>query len=166
MQKRQTFPGAGGNVFRVGGVLILLGLATVVALALSGRISVTTQTWETLVARLKQFLSSDEQDEQHDQAADAGASRGSAASALRRQSAPLSSAQLSAPLIHAPFISACGAPDEMKVVAEVRVKMGRATSVTVKSYPSDATVAACVERAIRDLQWDISPKTDHVTVTY
>jgi hypothetical protein len=54
----------------------------------------------------------------------------------------------------------------MKVVAEVTVKMGRAIALRVKSYPSDPTVSACVERAIRELQWDISPKTDRVTVTY
>lgn len=88
------------------------------------------------------------------------------ASAPKRQSAPLSSAQLGAPLVHGGFVTACGAPETMKVVAKVDVKMGRATSVNVKTDPVDPTVAACVERVIRDMQWDVSPKVGHATVTY
>jgi hypothetical protein len=86
--------------------------------------------------------------------------------APRRQAAPLSSAQLGAPLVHGTFVSACGAPDDMKVTLKVSVRGGRAVSVSVKSDPPNPAVAACIERAARDQQWDISPKTDQVTVTY
>jgi hypothetical protein len=89
-----------------------------------------------------------------------------AAPPVRRQTAPLSSAQLGAPLVHGTFVTACGAPERMKVVVNATVKMGRAAGVTVTTDPPDPAVAACVERATRGLQWDISPKTDHVTVTY
>jgi hypothetical protein len=159
MQKRRTFPGA-----LAGAVILVVVVVVTAGLALSGRISVLTKTRETLIARSRELLASDE--ESSAQAVDAGAPRDGAAPPVHRQTTPLSSAQLSAPLVHAPFVSACGAPDEMKVVAEVTVKKGRAAGVTVKSYPSDPSVASCIERAIRDLQWDISPKTDHVTVTY
>jgi len=84
----------------------------------------------------------------------------------RPQAAPLSSAQLGAPLVHGAFVSACGAPDNMKVVVDVTVKMGRAVKVAARTQPPNAAVASCVEKATRDLQWDISPKADHVTVTY
>ena len=89
-----------------------------------------------------------------------------AAPPVHRQTAPLSSAQLGAPLVHGTFVTACGAPERMKVVVNATVKMGRAVGVTVTTDPPDPVVAACVERATRGMQWDISPKTDHVTVTY
>jgi hypothetical protein len=54
----------------------------------------------------------------------------------------------------------------MKVVVKATVKMGRAIDVTVRTDPPNSAVASCVERATRDMQWDVSPKTDHVTVTY
>jgi hypothetical protein len=160
MHKRRIFP-----VVLVGAV-IFVGVAAAIAAAivLRGRGSDLSGTWATLVAAMKESFASEQEPEA--QAVDAGGEGGDAAIAVHRQRAPLSSAQLSAPLVHAPFVSACGAPDEMKVVAEVTVKMGRAAVVTVKSYPSDPTVTACVERAIRDLQWDISPKSERVTVTY
>jgi hypothetical protein len=85
---------------------------------------------------------------------------------IRHQAAPLSSAQLGAPLIHGPFVSECGAPETMKVVVKATVKMGRASDVDVKTVPASAPVASCVERAIRELKWDVSPKAEHVTVTY
>jgi len=159
MQKRRIFPGV-----LVGAAIVLaLGGAFAAGLASSGRAPGLTQAWENLLASVKDGLSSDE--EPSGQIEDAGAPDGSV-HMVHRQSAPLSSAQLGAPLVHAPFIAACGAPDEMKVVAEVTVKKGRAAKVTVKSYPTDDAVASCIEKAIRDLQWDVSPKTDHVTVTY
>ncbi len=85
---------------------------------------------------------------------------------VHRQTAPLSSAQLGAPLVHGTFVGACGAPDAMKVTVDIAVKMGRAASVAVTTQPPNPAVASCVERAVRDLQWDVSPKSDHVTVTY
>jgi hypothetical protein len=82
------------------------------------------------------------------------------------QAAPLSSAQLSAPLVHGAYVTACGAPDTMKVVAKVTVKKGRAVAVRVTTKPPNAAVAACVQKAVREKQWDISPATQHATVTY
>lgn len=82
------------------------------------------------------------------------------------QAAPLSSAQLGAPLVHGTFVTACGAPQTMKVKAKVTVKMGRAVAVKVKTDPPDPTIAACVERAIRDLSWDRSWRSGTVTVSY
>jgi hypothetical protein len=97
---------------------------------------------------------------------DAGVRGADAGPIARRQAAPLSSAQLGAPLVHGTFVTACGAPDDMKVVVKVAVKMGHAVSVTANTDPSNPTVAACIERATRELQWDISPHTDKVTVSY
>jgi hypothetical protein len=85
---------------------------------------------------------------------------------VKHQTGPLSSAQLSAPLVNGAWVTACGAADTMKVVVKLDVKGGRAVKVDVKTEPPDAAVAACIERAARDLRWDVSPKTDHVTVRY
>ncbi len=90
------------------------------------------------------------------------------AGSVRRlmQTAPLSSARLGAPLVNGKFVSGCGAPDDMKVVVKVTVKMGRPVDVTVKTDPANGAVASCVEKATREMQWDVSPKTQHATVTY
>jgi hypothetical protein len=85
---------------------------------------------------------------------------------VHRQATPLSNTQLGAPLVHGAFVTACGAPDNMKVVVTLAVRMGHAVDVTVKTRPPDPVVVSCVEHATRDLQWDISPKTGRVTVTY
>jgi hypothetical protein len=91
-----------------------------------------------------------------------------AGSAARRltQAAPLSSAQLGAPLVHGRFVSECGATDDMKVIAKVTVKTGRAVGASATTDPPNPAVASCVEKAIREMQWDVSPKTQHLTVTY
>jgi hypothetical protein len=92
---------------------------------------------------------------------------GGAGSARRlMQTAPLSSARLGAPLVNGKFVSDCGAPDDMKVVVKVTVKMGRPVDVSVKTDPANGAVASCVEKATREMQWDVSPKTQHATVTY
>jgi hypothetical protein len=93
---------------------------------------------------------------------------GDAGSAVHRttQAAPLSSAQLGAPLVHGRFVTECGAPEDMKVVVKVTVKTGRAVAVVATTDPPNPAVASCVEKATRDLQWDVSPKTQHLTVTY
>jgi hypothetical protein len=102
-------------------------------------------------------------------AAPVGSDAGDAGPASVRhtsQPAPLSSAQLGAPLVHGKFVTECGAPDEMKVVVKVTVKAGRAVAVAATTDPANAAVADCVEKAIRQMQWDASPKTQHATVTY
>jgi len=97
--------------------------------------------------------------------AEAPAGDASAAS-FRRQAGPLSSAQLSAPLVHGAWVTACGAPDTMKVAVKLDVRQGRAVKIDVKTDPPDPVVTGCVERAATNLRWDISPRTDHVTVRY
>ena len=82
------------------------------------------------------------------------------------QTAPLSSAQLGAPLVHGKFVSDCGAPDTMKVVVKVTVKQGHAVAVAVTTDPTSAAVAACVDKATREKQWDVSPRSQQLTVTY
>jgi len=91
---------------------------------------------------------------------------GSVAARRTTQAAPLSSAQLGAPLVHGKFVSECGAPDDMKVVVKVTVKMGHAVAVAATTDPANAAVASCVEKATREMQWDVSPKTQRATVTY
>jgi hypothetical protein len=49
---------------------------------------------------------------------------------------------------------------------KVTVKMGRPVDVTVKTDPANGAVASCVQKATREMQWDVSPKTQHATVTY
>jgi hypothetical protein len=88
------------------------------------------------------------------------------ARAYRKQAGPLSSAQLGAPLVNGAWITACGAPDTMKVAVKLDVRQGRAVKIDVKTDPTDPVVIGCVERAASDLRWDVSPRTDHVTVRY
>ena len=83
-----------------------------------------------------------------------------------RQSAPLSSAQLGEPLVKGSFVGACGAPDNMKVTVDLSVRRGHAEKVTVKTEPPDPAIAACIEHAVRGLQWDVSPHAGRLTVTY
>jgi hypothetical protein len=84
----------------------------------------------------------------------------------RRQVRPLSSAQLGEPLAHETFVAGCGAPDDMKVVVKVTVKSGRAIDAEAKSTPPNPVVESCVEKAVRDLRWDVSPSVQHLTVRY
>jgi hypothetical protein len=100
------------------------------------------------------------------EAADASAAPPDAGVIVHRQRTPLSSAQLGAPLLHGPFVPACGAPDSMKVTVQVAVKDGRAVDVHAKSTPGNPVVESCVEHAVRDLRWDASPKLGRVTVHY
>ena len=84
----------------------------------------------------------------------------------RRRPPPSRVAQLGAPLVHGKFVSDCGAPDTMKVVVKVTVKQGHAVAVAVTTDPTNAAVAACVEKATREKQWDVSPRSQQLTVTY
>jgi hypothetical protein len=78
----------------------------------------------------------------------------------------LTDAQLSAPLRHASFVVSCGAPDDMKVMVRVAVRMGHAVGVTVTTNPPRGGVAACIDRAVRGIRWAENPKTDFVTTNY
>ncbi len=119
-------------------------------------------TVEALASSAGDALSSSHADAGGPDAGDAGSP------AVRRvtQTAPLSSAQLGAPLVHGRFVSECGAPDDMKVSVKVTVKMGHAVAVAVTTDPANTAVASCVEKATREKQWDVSPKTQYATVTY
>ncbi len=68
--------------------------------------------------------------------------------------------------MHGAFVSECGAPDSMHVTLRIAVRLGRAVSVDVRTIPPDHTVAACIDRAVKEKHWDVSPKAGHVTVTY
>ncbi len=153
---------------RRGGRIIFIALFVTASVALlgaaTGRLPLLARSLGPLASSVADWASSSLAPEPP---LDAGIRTNADASAPpRRQTAPLSSAQLGAPLVHGTFVAACGAPDNMKVTVNVAVKMGRATTLVVTTQPPDSAVAACVEKAIRDLQWDISPKLDRVTVTY
>jgi hypothetical protein len=78
----------------------------------------------------------------------------------------LTQAELAAPLAQAPFVSSCGAPEDMKVAVRVAVHAGRAVGVTVSTDPRSRAVASCIDRAVRRLRWAPSPKTDFLTTSY
>jgi hypothetical protein len=156
MHKRRTGP------IIVAAVVVLAGFVAVGSAA-TGKLPFLVHAWGTIASSVAALPSSSPDPSPH--TTDRSASTGDAGM-IHRQTAPLSSAQLGAPLVHGAFVSACGAPDDMKVTVKAAVKMGHAVEVSVKTDPPNPTVASCIERATRDLQWDISPKTAHVTVTY
>jgi eukaryotic-like serine/threonine-protein kinase len=78
----------------------------------------------------------------------------------------LTNAQLAAPLRHAAFVVSCGAPDDMKVQVRVAVRMGAPVGVTVTTSPSNGSIAACIDRAVRGIRWPANPRTDFVTTNY
>jgi hypothetical protein len=163
MHKRRT-----GQII-VAAMVVLASIA-VVGSAATGRLSRLAGTWGPVASSVaaSAWFTLDPLPETSSTPETAGPSapRADAAAPAHRQTAPLSSAQLGAPLVHGTFVSACAAPDDMKVVVNVTVRMGRAVQVTATTQPSNPAVASCIERATRDLAWDISPKTDRVTVTY
>ncbi len=78
----------------------------------------------------------------------------------------LTDTQLAGPMRNAGFITGCGAPDSMKVTVRVAIKMGRAVGVSVYTNPPNSGVAACVDRAVRNLAWPANGKMDSFTTTY
>jgi hypothetical protein len=149
----------------VAAIVVLAGLVGI-ALAAGETIPSVARTWDALGSSVAPLLSSFGARSPELAQADAGISKGEAGAPARRQAAPLSSAQLGAPLVHGPFVAACGASDDMKVIVTLAVKLGHASEVTVKTVPPNPVVEGCVERAVRDLRWDISPAAGHLTVTY
>jgi hypothetical protein len=149
----------------VAAIVVLAGLVGI-ALAAGETIPSVARTWDALGSSVAPLLSSFGARSPELAQADAGISKGDAGAPARRQTAPLSSAQLGAPLVHGPFVAACGASDDMKVIVTLAVKLGHASEVTVKTVPPNPVVEGCVERAVRDLRWDISPAAGHLTVTY
>jgi hypothetical protein len=157
-------PGIGHGAAAVLATLTFVAGVVVGGSAATGRLPLLSRAWGTVASSVGASPLLPE--ERSSQATDTGAPSGDAGVPWHRQATPLSSAQLGAPLVHGTFVAACGAPDDMKIVVNVTVKMGRAVGVAVETNPPNPGVASCVEQATRDLQWDVSPKTDHVTVTY
>jgi hypothetical protein len=76
----------------------------------------------------------------------------------------LTDEQLSEPMSN--VWPSCAVPSFMKVTVKVAVKWGKAVGVTVTTHPHNATVASCVDRAVRALSWPSSPKLDSFTTQY
>jgi hypothetical protein len=160
MRRRRT-----GRIVVV--VILLLAGAAAAGAAATGRLPVLKRTWSTVASAVGSVvLAPSSSAAPAAPADDAGGGTPEAGGLPKRQTAPLSSAQLGAPLVHGSFVTACGAPDDMKVVIKADVRLGRATHVTVKTDPPNLMVSSCIERATQDLQWDVSPKVGHVTVRY
>jgi hypothetical protein len=138
--------------------LVVVLVAGAIGLTVTGRLPFIAEAWRALPFGPARSAPVSGAPDASPRAADAGRSK--------RSTASLSSAQLGAPLVNSSFITACGAPDDMKVVLNVAVKMGHAVQVDVKTDPPDSTVAACVDKAVHEMTWDVSPKTKHLTVTY
>jgi hypothetical protein len=156
-----------GRWLAVSGV-VLLAAAGAYAAASSGRLPFLNRTLGTVASAVSSAVASAAAPlasavADAPSVADAGSE---AAATPHRQAAPLSSAQLGAPLVHGTFVTECGAPDTMKVVLKADVRWGRAVAVRVKTEPPSLNVASCIEQRARDLQWDVSPKIGHVTVRY
>lgn len=83
------------------------------------------------------------------------------------QSAPeLSNAELSEPLSNPTFLTSCGATDSMVVMIKVAIRNGKAMGVTVATRPASPEVAACVDKAVRQLSWPPSAKRFSLTTRY
>jgi hypothetical protein len=78
----------------------------------------------------------------------------------------LTDGQLSGPLRSGGFISACGAPDSMKVKVQVAIKNGHAVGVTVTTTPPNSGIQSCIDHAVRGMGWPSSPKMDSFTTSY
>jgi hypothetical protein len=153
----------------------VLGFATLALLRTAGRLPPTlTRAYETVSSMASSVsggfpsspaASGDPDSDAAPAMGDAGAlpprvgDAGTVGAHRIAQAAPLSSAQLGAPLVNGKFVSECGAPDDMKVVVKVTVRMGHPTAVTVATDPPNGAVASCVEKSTREMHWDVSPNT-------
>jgi hypothetical protein len=148
--------------------VVVLAVAGAYAAASSGRLPFLRRTLGTVASAVSSAVASAAAPLASAVAdAPSVADAGPEAAALpHRQTAPLSSAQLGAPLVHGKFVTECGAPEAMKIVLKADVRLGRAVNVSVKTEPPNLNVASCIEQRARDLQWDVSPKMGHVTVRY
>jgi hypothetical protein len=52
------------------------------------------------------------------------------------------------------------------VTVRVAIRMGRAVGVSVYTNPPNTGIAACVDRAVRNLAWPANAKMDSLTTTY
>jgi hypothetical protein len=143
-------------------VLVVVGVA-----AATGNLPFFHHAWHQVATTLAiSDAGADPQQEAGATDASGDGARPDAGVVQHKQVAPLSSAQLGAPLVHGSFVTACGAPENMKVVVKVTVQKGRAADVNVDTDPPDTAVCRCVDDAVRQLRWDISPKKQQLTVRY
>jgi hypothetical protein len=78
----------------------------------------------------------------------------------------LSDVELAQPMKSPTFLDDCSVPETMKVKVQVVVRDGAAIGVTVRTQPDDATVAECIDKAVRGLGWTASKKRDSLTTMY
>lgn len=83
-----------------------------------------------------------------------------------RSAKDLSDAELSGPMRNGTFLHSCEAPDSMKVTVRVAVRDGKAQGVTVGTVPADPAIAACIDKAVRELSWPASPKRNTFSTNY
>jgi hypothetical protein len=154
---------------RTGWIVVLLfagaGAAGLIWAALHGRAPWAVQALTPVARTLESALAAPSAPPPLEDAA-APAVVPDASPPVHHQRTALSAAQLGAPLVHGTFVPACGAPDSMKVTVNVAVRQGRAIDVRAKADPANPVVEGCIEHAIRDLRWDVSPMTGRVTVHY
>ncbi len=60
------------------------------------------------------------------------------------------------------YVMACGAPISMTVSVCVAIRAGRAIGVTVRTTPENATIASCVDKAVRGMSF---PSHDELDLT-
>jgi hypothetical protein len=78
----------------------------------------------------------------------------------------LTDAELAGPMRKPAFLGDCNAPDSMKLRVMVAVRDGAAIGVTVRTDPDDATVAECVDKAVRALAWKPTKRRESLTTSY
>jgi hypothetical protein len=78
----------------------------------------------------------------------------------------LTDGELAAPMRNPSFLGDCNAPDSMKLRVMVAVRDGSAMGVTVRTDPDDATVAECVDKAVRTLTWKATKRRESLTTAY
>lgn len=78
----------------------------------------------------------------------------------------LTDAQIAGPMRNGSFVGECGAPDSMKVIVKVAIRMGHAAGVSVSTSPPDPDIAGCIDRYVRTFSWPSSSKMDSFTTTY
>ena len=78
----------------------------------------------------------------------------------------LSDVELSRPMRSPTFLNDCNVPETMRLMVQVAVRDGAAVGVTVRTQPDDASVAECIDKAVRALAWTASKRRDSLTTSY
>jgi hypothetical protein len=74
--------------------------------------------------------------------------------------------ELTAPVKTPTFLNTCGVPESTSVTLKIAVRDGKTLGVTVITEPDDATLAECVDKAIRDISWPESKHRDSFVIKY